>query len=210
MIGCKIEGCENIANRVAMRICEKHYARFYRTGSYELRPKSKQQTLTAPNGYIKVARDGHPLADKYGYVFEHRLVYFEEVDSDPKECELCKAPGDWRTLHIDHIDNNRINNNKENLRALCRACNCFRGHTATSMGKNFLTVNGVTMSASAWSRMPGVRVTASTISRRHKLGYSDYEAVYAEKVTHKSKETKKIARRYDNERGINPVNMRNG
>lgn len=55
------------------------------------------------SGYVRVRRVGHPLAGVDGYVYEHRLVWFEAHGAI--------APG----MHVHHIDGDRANNDLANL-----------------------------------------------------------------------------------------------
>lgn len=139
-IACKVEGCARKAQYREQQVCQKHYFRFMRHGHYGFKgsrepsaPRPRKDQYSDNRGYIMVFADGHPLADKRGLVREHRLVYHNQVDANPTECKLCQAPINWKTLHIDHEDNNPSNNAPGNLRALCRACNVYRAHTRVAI-----------------------------------------------------------------------------
>ncbi len=200
---CKIEGCDRYADYKAQQVCQKHYFRFMRYGTYDLSRKvhpngsTRVYRRTTPNGYEKLYEPEHQLANSDGYVYEHRKVFFEQIDSNPDSCEMCGNPVDWSTCHIDHKDNDKSHNLKENLRCLCRACNVFRAHTSTSMGARFLTHDGKTMTAGSWSRQPGVNVCGGTITRRKQMGMSDHQALFAEKGTHKNSRPNKQPMKYD-------------
>jgi hypothetical protein len=60
--------------------------------------------ITTDEGYVKIMKPEHPHANKYGYVFEHRIVYEEYY----KCCLL-----HWIDIH--HIDKNKQNNDIKNL-----------------------------------------------------------------------------------------------
>jgi hypothetical protein len=187
-----------------------HYFRFMRNGTYdtlrsEMRKKyqrTKRYRVQNPAGYQKLNEPAHPLVNSDGYVYEHRFVYYNKVSNTVDSCALCGEPITWGNCHIDHMDGDVTNNAVENLRALCRPCNVFRGHTPDSMGRYSATIDGKTMSAEAWSRVPAVNVTGSTIRRRLQMGYSDYDAVYGEKKTHLAKVSDSTERKYDRIRGI--------
>jgi len=207
---CKIDGCGREAAYKKQQVCQKHYFRFMRNGYYhkkESRDPSKHNRKKAyrinnPAGYQSLHEPDHPLADKRGYVYEHRLVYFNTFNGVADYCELCGDPVNWKTCHIDHIDEDVTNNNEGNLRCLCIGCNTFRGHSRTSMGKFFLTIDGKTMTASAWARMPNVVVHSATIRRRKRMGMSDYEAVYSPRITHHKTKTKILEVKHDDLRDI--------
>ena len=198
---CKVDSCDRDAMYKAQKVCQMHYFRYMRTGSYEKFDRRKAFIVT-PNGYKRITSIGHPLACKGGYVFEHRYVYYTQISDVVSLCAMCEAEISWKTCHIDHIDEDRLNNIKENLRALCRPCNVFRGHDERSMGKHFLTIGGRTLSANAWARADGVEVSLPTILRRKSMGMGDEDAVFSPRRTHQSTKTKKAVCRYDEARGI--------
>jgi len=194
-------------------ICQMHYFRYMRNGYYNLKRREEyaeyerggcRYRIQSPNGYQKVHEPDHPLiTGSQLYVFEHRVVYYDEINQNPEKCELCGDAINWSNLHIDHKDEDRTNNKKENLRALCRSCNVYRGHTCESIGTNFFEINGRRMTAFAWARQPSVVVCGATIARRrNSLNMSDYDCVYSPRVTHHKTKTHKQVCKYDNARGI--------
>lgn len=195
---CKVGGCSKDAVYKKDQVCQMHYFRMMRNGSYELAARKTKYRYTTANGYEKLHHPDHALADSSGYVYEHRHVYFES-GKPHDSCAICGASVDWSSLHIDHIDNDKSNNRIDNLRATCRGCNTFRGHDTESLGKFILTANGVTMDAEMWSRQDGVHVTGATIRRRKRCGMSDFDAIFSSKKTHKSN-SKQRSKRHDEER----------
>ena len=197
---CKIDGCTQNARYKKDQVCQKHYFRFMRYGTYELTSVRKYRIENAA-GYQKIYEPSHFLAGKDGYVYEHRFVY-SKSNRQVKLCEMCGVEITWKTVHIDHIDNNVKNNEIDNLRPLCRACNVFRAHNALSQGKLFITLNDITLTPTAWARQPNVNVSSLTIRRRYLSGFSAFESIYGDKITHKLTASKKIQKKYDVVRGI--------
>lgn len=208
-IPCKVQGCDKGSMYRIQRVCQKHYFRFMRNGHYGFKgskkpmdPRPHKYRYTDPRGYSKVHEPGHFLADTQGMVREHRFVYYEKIDKDPSECKLCSVPINWDDLHIDHIDTNTTNNLPENLRALCRSCNVFRGHTGISMGKHVFDIEGIKLTAAIWARIDGVKVAGRTMILRRQAGMNDYDCVFKRSVTHPNSVAKRVKTKYDEMRGI--------
>lgn len=199
---CKIDGCDRGALYKAQQVCQKHYFRFMRYGTYELTASPAKYRTSNPAGYQLLHEPDHPLSDSTGRVYEHRFVYYNANHSEISNCSLCDCQISWDDCHIDHKDCDITNNHINNLRATCAPCNVFRGHSPISMGKMMLTVDGVTMSVATWARMDGVCVSGGTIKRRKMQGMSDYDSIYAPRKTHQSTKTKKYKAKYDDVRGI--------
>ncbi|WP_332847563.1 HNH endonuclease signature motif containing protein [Pseudomonas lactucae] len=165
-----------------------HYFRVMRNGTTDKLPTSRQQRVITPNGYIRVYEPGHALADKGGYVFEHRHVMWAEVGPGCRDCELCGKHETWLTCHVDHIDENRQNNERSNLRILCRGCNTRRGFTQESYASltdiGLIEFEGVRKTATQWGEDPRVAVAGATVMRRKRSGMSDFEALFGRKITH--------------------------
>ena len=201
-IPCKILDCDRNADYEKQQVCQKHYFRFIRNGTYSLSVKPAKYRTSNPAGYQKLLEPDHPLADIHGRVYEHRFVYFNAPDHHVSSCSLCDKPISWDDCHIDHIDNNVKNNDILNLRATCAPCNVFRGHSATSMGKNFYTVGNITLTAHGWARRDDVQVSSTCIADRRRRGMSDSDAIYAPRKTSYNTITKKQKVIYDEVRGI--------
>lgn len=184
---CMIDGCTKPRRRSKAGVCEMHYIRFYRTGTYELKDKGRKPRLTNPAGYQKLHKPGHPLANADEYVYEHRYVMYEKLGDGISECSICGSPISWGTCHIDHIDENVANNDISNLRATCRGCNTMRGRKAEHEYGRAVAISwgGKTMTPTEWARQPGVTVSGSTIRRRFEAGQSAEDAIWAPSRTFK-------------------------
>ena len=186
---CKVDGCEKDARYKSQCVCQKHYFRFMRTGAYDLAEKKGPMKTREWNGYIRVHEPDHPLADMNGYVAEHRKVVYDRIGESLSECELCKKPVDWTTVHIDHKDDNRKNNAPDNLRPLCNGCNTRRGYPEqhTVAGRLAITYQGETKTPQEWARDPRVSIPGHTIRHRFKAGMTAEQALFSERKTHKNK-----------------------
>lgn len=194
---CKIEGCERECMYQKDEVCQKHYFRFMRYGTYELTRKPRNPKWDHSHGYVCLFLPDHPLASSRGDVYEHRAVLYKKYGENIPPCELCGAITTWssRNTHVDHINEVKSDNRVENLRILCNSCNVRRAnkpenyinkaHTYT------FTIDGVSLTAAQWSRVDGVKVAGNTIVRRRKQGFSDYDCIYMEKKTHNGKSAAK-------------------
>lgn len=78
----------------------------------------------------------HPLADSVsGELLEHRKVLWEKLGCESVDCEHgchwnCGRVLTWggrEGIHVDHLDEDKLNNDPENLVVSCFACNIRRG-----------------------------------------------------------------------------------
>ena len=88
-------------------------------------------TIT-PDGYRLVRRPNHPLANRWGSVPEHREVLFDAIGDGEHPCHWCGRTLTWRgrvgaQINADHLDEDRLNNARENLVPACLDCNTRRG-----------------------------------------------------------------------------------
>lgn len=198
---CKINGCDRDVMYPGKMLCQVHYFRFMRYGTYELVgprkhggvPTIRKMRKSNAAGYQLLFDPTHKLSMKDGYVYEHRKVVYSIYGENLPSCEICGKPTDWKTCHIDHKDTDVTNNIFGNLRPLCRACNTFRDYPSQHTKKHCMaiTFDGVTQTPEEWSRDPRVLVVGRTISLRKRSGMSDFDALFSPKLTNKNTYNKK-------------------
>lgn len=177
---CKVNGCERDSMYVKDNVCQKHYFRFMRNGTYDTVQK-RNYRYSNPKGYQLIYEPDHILSQKNGYVYEHRLVMYSVFGDDLPNCSMCGKACNWDlyTTHIDHVDEDVTNNKPENLRPLCNACNTGRGKGDFHLRSSATAIqyNGETKTPTEWARYELCTVSGSTIRRRIKDGYSVEDAI---------------------------------
>lgn len=184
---CKVEGCERECMYQAQQVCQKHYFRFMRYGTYDLTMKPRKKRRSHSAGYICLFIPEHPLANSNGEVYEHRFVVYEKYGNEIPPCELCGAATSWHpyTTHIDHINKIKHDNRPENLRVLCNACNSQRDlNAADRRGVFVIEIGGVKKTAYQWAAVDGANHSGSSIKRRFLSGLGAYESVFGKNKTH--------------------------
>lgn len=127
---CTVDGCEMAPRWPTAELCEMHYGRIRRNG--KLTPLDRTR-YKKDRGYIVIKVSDHPLAAKSGWVYEHRAVVYDLLGPGAHPCFWCREEMEWgRTLHIDHLDHVRDNNDPANLVISCRSCNTARKEGDTS------------------------------------------------------------------------------
>lgn len=138
MHACIVDGCEKPARSNGPTMCPMHYHRQYRHGSTD--KVSTTSGLTASHGrrYRRIAARNHPLVDKSGRVYEHRMVLYDLIGPGVHACHWCEAAVEWLpkgepgALVVDHINGYGDDNRPENLVPSCYSCNTTRGLQARS------------------------------------------------------------------------------
>lgn len=178
---CKVEGCDRRAAYKEQAVCQRHYFRFMRNGTYELTRKPRLKlVIVTPNGYTKMFDPNHPLAMSDGFVYAHRRAVFSQYGNSLPPCELCGKKTSWRTCHVDHRDRDKANNAAYNLRPLCRGCNVWRDARASIRKYEY---DGQRMPLTNWARQPGVTGCRATLARRIQQGMAMKDVLFMRNVT---------------------------
>lgn len=125
---CSIGGCSERPRRNGM--CEWHSQQF-RTHGDALKSSgmaARGEGSIRKDGYRAVTAHGHPLADRWGHVLEHRMVLFDKIGPGEHPCHWCGAPVEWGGLSLtaDHVNFDRSDNDPANLVPACNPCNVRR------------------------------------------------------------------------------------
>jgi hypothetical protein len=159
---CSTPECNNKANRKGAGLCEGCYMRMRRKGTTDY--KALPHRLNQSAGYIWLREPGHPLADSRGLVYEHRFVFYNHNGKGPFKCHWCDAVVDWNLMDVDHLDDNKSNNDISNLVPSCHKCNTKRGTWKMVKARRAewtqITYEGVTKNASEWAKELGLSRTA--------------------------------------------------
>jgi len=133
MLGpCSVDGCDNLVTNKKRMLCTLHCHRFKRTGGVDLQPKPDPERRLMKDGYVWVYKPGHPMcapaeSQGRGRVLEHRVVAYDAYDGQCPPCFWCNEPLTWDTCHIDHLNEDKTNNDFDNLEVTCPTCNFSRG-----------------------------------------------------------------------------------
>lgn len=71
----------------------------------------------------------HPMATNSDWVPQHRVVAYRMHNGVCPRCYWCNKPLAWASSVVDHLDENKSNNDVSNLVVTCRVCNSMRGAT---------------------------------------------------------------------------------
>lgn len=139
-------------------------------------PRSRQDRVLRSSGYVMVFAPNHPLARRRTarYEYEHRIVFYNTHGEGPFRCYWCGRQIDWMTMHVDHLDKNRSNNEPGNLVSSCPVCNQGRGRgqmveTMRRRRGRTLRLGEIEKTVSEWARALGI--SRSSIVARLSAGW---------------------------------------
>lgn len=86
------------------------------------------------DGYaFLTGQQGHPLAYKNGSIAEHRKILYDAIGPGQHPCEWCGKLKEWgHGLYVDHLDDDKTNNDLANLVPSCLRCNWGRSRRKTN------------------------------------------------------------------------------
>ena len=158
-VPCSAPGCDRIANRPRVGLCEKHYARKRANGTFE-KSRVRQPFYVDGGGYHRVRAPGHPAAGVNGDALLHRVVFYDAHGGGPFPCRWCGTTVTWAEMHVDHVNAVPSDNRLENLVASCPTCNMSRGQSKSIAANRArgaqLTLNGETRALGEWAEMLGI------------------------------------------------------
>jgi hypothetical protein len=108
-------------------MCEAHYMRVLRHGTTASLQERLAERIQQSGGYVLRKAPGHPRSLGLARAYEHRIVFYDAHGEGPFKCNWCGAEVTWRTMHVDHLDDVKTNNDVLNLVASCAVCNQKRG-----------------------------------------------------------------------------------
>lgn len=192
MSKCSINGCDKPIMYKSRQICQMHYFRHMRNGTYET-ILARKKVLSHSSGYVVLYLPDHPLSRADGYVYEHRVVAYEMFGEKIPPCGFCGKPSSWEPYftHIDHIDCDKANNNPSNLRVLCNACNVGRNKSTAHERNGIIGIewNGEIKTANGWAKDKRSAIrSGAAIKRRLECGWSVENAIFTPSRTNKGKE----------------------
>lgn len=88
------------------------------------------RSITKQGYVVLLYKYDHPLCSPDGRVLEHRFVLYEKIGPGSHQCHWCDKVLEWggaKGIHADHLDDDRLNNDPDNLVPSCKKCNGDRG-----------------------------------------------------------------------------------
>lgn len=130
----RVQSPESVAKRVAANRGKKRSAEHCQRLSERMKgcghafgpPGQAMGSYVTKQGYRSLTQMyDHPLAAKTGDVLEHRYVLYEKIGPGRHPCHwACGRILEWNVdLHVDHLDDDKLNNDPENIVPSCISCN---------------------------------------------------------------------------------------
>lgn len=158
---CSVPECGKRSRTPRSAYCEMHYCRLYNYGSlHGGQINAARGVYEKSNGYLEEMNVTHPMARR-GKIYIHRRVFYDHNGPGPYRCHWCSRWVTWKTLKVDHKDDDRKNNDPENLLASCNSCNTHRGDAGKVEKRQrspTITFNGKTRTVAQWARHVGIKV----------------------------------------------------
>lgn len=107
---CVVPDCGKKSRSPGSMHCEMHYYRIYLHGSLDGGQRNAAKGVwESTTGYLVESAPGHPLNSKRHGVYLHRRVFYDASGDGPFRCHWCSKWVTWKTMHVDHKDENRRN-----------------------------------------------------------------------------------------------------
>lgn len=123
---CAVHKCGNVVVSRNNPHCDKHFGRL-RRGADMYNDRVIGQRYTTAAGYVVNTNSSHPLSGRDKRVYEHRQKAYDAHGGQCPSCFWCGKSLSWDTSVVDHLDENKSNNNPDNLVVACNVCNRARG-----------------------------------------------------------------------------------
>lgn len=176
---CSVAGCDKPMQSFKSGLCTMHLARVRRRGSLDR--KQWPTLIDHSAGYKLLLAPHHPISTpgQQSRVYEHRAVFYAHYGEGPFRCHWCSAERNWEDMHVDHLDDDKTNNDISNLVASCPECNQQRGYwkakrTLRQRRSRKITWQGRTQPLPDWAEELGIPVNA--LKQRLKAGWTVHRA----------------------------------
>lgn len=181
---CTVPECDKPANRKGACLCEAHYMRKRRHGTTDKIVPNTGPILHS-QGYLLDYAPGHALRRSSVRMYQHRVVFFDQHGTGPFNCHWCGCVVTWEDMHVDHVDDDKQNDDLSNLVASCAICNQARGRwkmVAAYRERFGVTIRGEKRTWNEWAAF--VDIARNAIHERIKKGMSIEDAVFTPRGVH--------------------------
>jgi hypothetical protein len=136
---CEVDDCGKPTRSRSAALCAMHYHRQYRHGSVDTVLAGTRSNPANASRYVTVYTPDHRIKPGGGMVHRGRLALWDAIGEGPHACHWCGVEVRWmvvkgvgtssRTpgyLSVDHLDEDRANDDPSNLAPACMPCNTDR------------------------------------------------------------------------------------